>query len=53
MEEQGFLMWGCWWDCQKALKTFNTIENTTKYYGTAMFINVGMLVELLESIETF
>ena len=52
MEKQGLLMRGCWWDCWKALKTFKTIENTKKYYGQARFINVGMRVELLESIES-
>ena len=42
---------GCWWNCWKALKTFRTIENTKEYNGKTRFINVGMLVELLESNE--
>ena len=50
VEEQCLLMRGCWRKCWKALNTFQTIDNTSKYYE-AQFINAGMLVEMLESIE--
>ena len=44
-------MRGCWWNCWKALRTFETIENAQKCNRKARCINVGMLVELMESIE--
>ena len=45
-------MRGCWWNCWKELKTFQTIANTKNYYGKTGFINAEMLVDLLKSIET-
>ena len=36
----------------QALKTFSTSANTKKCYGKTMFINAGMLAEMLESSET-
>ena len=51
MEKQGLLMRGCWCNCWKALATFKTAENIKKSNGKVMFINTGVLVELLESIE--
>ena len=33
------------------LELFETIENIKNLYGKTRFINAGMLVELLESIE--
>ena len=46
-------MRGCWWSCWKTLETFKTIESTKKYYGKARFVNAGMLVEPLESTESY
>ena len=51
MEKQCLLMRGCWWKCWKAMKTFEIIENTKKHNEQTLFINAGMLVELLENIE--
>ena len=51
MGEQGLFMWGYWRKCWNALKTFKTIENTSNCYGKTMFINVGVLSEMLGSIE--
>ena len=51
IEKQGLLMRGYWRICWKTLKQFRYIEITKQYYGRTMFINVGMLAEMLESIE--
>ena len=48
MEKQCLLMRGCGRKCWKALKTFETIENTKICYGKTRFINAGMLAELLQ-----
>ena len=49
--KQGVLMRGYWQKCWQALKIFETYENTKKSYGKILFINAGMLAEMLESIE--
>ena len=46
-------MRGCLWRCWKAIKTFITIEDATKYYGKERLTDVKMLGEELENTEQF